>query len=308
MLLSGGLDSVWALWKHLTTTDEPIRTHHVHLVNSEHRHEAEAQAMHRVLHWMHAHGYGTRIQHTESTLNFGNLRWHPRDHHAWGYWAGSILADPKNRHLTKVIRTFHMDSVTDGIDGPTRQRADAAWLTPIQFISGRTDIELEHVMLHMTKADVIRDLPPDLRALCWWCRRPRAGRPCHECHTCHQVDAVIGKNPLSYYNERSVMAPTEPQVRLVALQSFNSFEGPIRAGREFSASEGRASFLTAKGLARRIAAQGEPGPSENTKALGPSETKQTIEIVPTGGGWYTVGDQRVKGKAKAEALAASLGE
>lgn len=215
LMLSGGIDSVYALYTHLTTTDAPIRTHHVHLRNWEGRDRAEAAAVQRVLGWARRNGYGDRITHTQSTTDFGDIRYLVRDHHTWGFWAGVILANPVNAGITKVIRTFHADSVREGVDSPARKRADDAWQRPIEFIAQRP-IELVHPMIHMTKAEVVRALPAELRALCWWCRRPRRGQqPCHECHTCRQVDAALaeiqpGTRPTRAAPRRETPAPAVP--------------------------------------------------------------------------------------------------
>lgn len=191
-MLSGGIDSVWALWKHLTTTDAPIRTHHVHLHNWEGRAALEGEAVAKVLAWARDNGFARRVTHTESTTDFGSIRRIPRDHHAWGYWAGCIFfAEPD---LKRVIRTFHLDSVRAGVDSPERRRADEAWRRPIEFISQRP-VELVWPMIHMTKAEVVRDLPDELLKLCWWCRRPNGRKACHACHTCHQVDAALKGAP-----------------------------------------------------------------------------------------------------------------
>lgn len=302
LLLSGGVDSVWALWKHLTTTSEPIRTHHVHLINWEGRTRFEAHAVKKVLAWARKNGFGNRIIHSESTTDVGNLKWIPRDHHTWGFWAGFILADPSNAGITKVIRTFHIDSVEGGVDSPTRHRADEAWRRPIEFMA-RRPVELVWPMIGLTKADVVRDLPAELLELCWWCRRPRAGRPCHACHTCRQVDAALGRQVQVQREEAPIMGEGTDRVALVARQSFNGLEGPVRRGRRFYASPDRAHYLVTHGLAAH--APRLPGPSETAVDAGPAEFKPAVrpEPVHTGGGWYDVAGQRVQGKAAAEAAA-----
>lgn len=302
-MLSGGLDSVWALWRHLEDTNERIRTHHVHLVNRENRHLAEAQAVHSVLAYMSARGWRDRIVHSESTTKWGNLRHIPRDHHTWGYWAGVILSDPKNQGITRVIRTFHVDSVEGGPDSPMRARADDAWRRPIEFISERP-IELVHPMIHMTKAQVIADLPADLRELCWWCRRPNGGRPCGSCHTCRQVNAALPNNPTPQFIEGSDIMPPEELVTLVALHSFHGLEGKIRRGSVFQATVGRAAYLKSRGLAKDAPqgeGSGEPGPTRDQAEPGPSRTSELPDPIHIGGGWYNVHGEKVQGKEAAQA-------
>lgn len=296
-MLSGGIDSVWALHNHLTTTNAPIRTHHVHLHNHERRAEAEAAAVQRVLNWVRERGWAHRVIHTSSTTDYGTLRWIPRDHHTWGYWAGVILADPRNASITRVLRTYHLDSAPGGADSPTRVRADEAYRRPIEFITNRP-MELVHTMLHMTKADVIRSLPREVLALCWWCRRPRAGRECHECHTCKQVNAVLrwdatpeGRTIMTTKEERNTRT-------LVALRSFYGLEGRIKRGDTFQANAERTAFLIGRGFAKPLSV----GPAE-VAVTGPAETKPLVPV-HVGGGYYDVNGTRIRGKAAAEAEAA----
>lgn len=209
LLLSGGLDSVLALWLHVKA-GRAIRTHHVRLSNWEGRQAAEAAAVGRVLDWMRANGYGRLIHHTESKFDYGDLRYIVRDHNIWGLVAGIVLADPKRAgNVTKVIRTFHRDSVVGGAASSHGQRAAEAWDQPIQRLA-RNPITYVYPLADMTKAEIVRALPDDLLALCWWCRRPRSGQPCHDCHTCRQVDAALAGEPWVPLDERGSTAPSEP--------------------------------------------------------------------------------------------------
>lgn len=210
LLLSGGLDSVLALWLHVER-GEPIRTHHVRLSNWEGRQPAEAAAVGRVLDWMRSHGYGHLIHHSESAFDYGDLRYVVRDHNIWGLVAGIVLADPKRAgSITKVVRTFHRDSVVGGAASSHGRRAAEAWDQPIQRLA-RNPITYTFPLAEMTKADIVRALPSDLLALCWWCRRPRAGQPCHQCHTCRQVDAALAGEPWVPLDERGTASePPQP--------------------------------------------------------------------------------------------------
>lgn len=195
LLLSGGIDSVQALHARCAA-GERTRTHFVHLRNWEGRAAAEARAVRSALAWLDKR-YPGLVTHTSSSVDYGDLRYIVRDHNWWGLWAGVILANPRNERITKVIRTFHRDSVVGGLDSPAGRAAERGWREPIERLTARRSrpVELVYPQLGMTKAEIIAALPADLLALCWYCRRPRGGRPCHQCHTCEQVDAALAGQP-----------------------------------------------------------------------------------------------------------------
>lgn len=191
LMLSGGIDSVAALHKHLIETDEPIRTHHVKLLNWEGRARFEALAVKKALAWARRNGHANRIIHSESTTDYGTLRYIVADHHTWGHWAAIVLANPRSAGITRIIRTMHIDdSIRDGAVQPDKQgRIREAWEKPIELIAKR-GIEFVWPLREMTKAQVIQSLPRELLEVCWYCRRPKRGRPCNECRTCQQVNAA----------------------------------------------------------------------------------------------------------------------
>src|SRR5690606_37309471 len=51
-------------------------------------------------------------------------------------------------------------------------------------------------MKRYNRTQILADMPPDLIALCWWCRTPKDGQPCHECSTCKAVDPALEANGL----------------------------------------------------------------------------------------------------------------
>jgi|SRR5690606_3936515 len=191
LLLSGGLDSAYCLWKHVRT-GQPIRTHHVVLADHEGRQEVERVATQRVLAWVHAKVPGSRalIQHTESRVSFGDLRWIPKNYHLWAYWTGVIMAAPSGRAITDIILPRHSDAFAGGPTGPSARRSDTAYKGHVKLIAGREPV-LRYPMAHLTKAQVIADMPQGLIDASWWCRTPRNGTRCHKCATCKLVDPAL---------------------------------------------------------------------------------------------------------------------
>lgn len=189
LLLSGGIDSAFCLWKHLTEGGT-IHIHHVHLKNHEGRLKYEAEAVKRILKWMTKQGL-TQYTYTESTFDYGTLRFIVKDHNIWALTAGIILADPQNRSINKMIRPLHWDSFAKGAESAPAIRSERAYRNIIQQVSGRNDVELLYPIRQRMKAEIIREMPRDLLELCWYCRTPKAGKPCHKCYTCKLVDPAL---------------------------------------------------------------------------------------------------------------------
>ena len=49
-------------------------------------------------------------------------------------------------------------------------------------------------MSQYNRVQIIGDMPEELIRLCWWCRTPRDGQPCHRCATCRVVDPALDAN------------------------------------------------------------------------------------------------------------------
>lgn len=191
LMFSGGIDSVQAL---VARCERGERTyiHHVALHNSERRASAERNAVLRVRKWVNLKGYGDLVTYGESTFDYGSIRKVARDHNVWGLVAALVLTD--KRDIRHVVRTFHRDSVVGGIDSPEGQKAELAWRQTIDRLLPEREVEFLYPQINMTKAEIIAALPEGVLELCWYCRRPQGGKPCHACHTCRQVDhAVAGK-------------------------------------------------------------------------------------------------------------------
>lgn len=189
LLLSGGIDSAFCLWQRVQA-GLPTRTHHVGLYNREGRGGLETKAATRIVDWLSCNGGAGLIEHTQSVVDMAELD-PPLDHHLWAYWVGAILAAPRGRDYRQVVIPRHVDAFHDGpADGPAAQASDAAYLGHIALMTPRVP-ELLFPLIGMSKADVVAAMPAGLLELCWWCRTPVAGRPCHRCYTCRLVDPAL---------------------------------------------------------------------------------------------------------------------
>lgn len=190
LLLSGGIDSAYCMWK-LLSEGRSLRVHHVHLTNHEGRVTHEAEATERVLAWMRGQGL-TRFSYSTSSFNYGTLGFIVKDSYLWAFHIGVIMANPRNRAITKVIVPRHYDAFPTGPTGPGPERTDRVWREIPRQVCGRVP-ELEYPIVDMMKADIVRAIPPDLLECCWWCRTPKNGKPCHTCYTCKLVDPALPK-------------------------------------------------------------------------------------------------------------------
>src|SRR5690606_19571219 len=108
LLLSGGIDSAYCMWR-LLSEGRSLLVHHVHLTNHEGRVQYEAQAVKRILAWMRGRGLN-RFTYTESSFDYGSLRFIVKDSYLWAFHIGIIMANPENRGVTKVIVPRHWDA------------------------------------------------------------------------------------------------------------------------------------------------------------------------------------------------------
>ncbi len=186
LMFSGGLDSTWCLWQRCKE-GLPTRVHHVVLKDREGRQNEEVKATTDIMSYMRKQGWDHLITYSESKVDFGSL-FVPYNYYLWAYWSGAIFAGDKR--LKNVVIPRHSDAFEDGPDGPYAQASNSAYRTIIKEIAKR-EPNLLFPMIHLTKAEIVADLPEDLRSLAWYCRRPKAGTPCNQCRTCRMVNPAL---------------------------------------------------------------------------------------------------------------------
>lgn len=186
MMLSGGFDSTYFLYKLLTETDDFIVAHHINLVNPERRHEEELKACRAIVAWLRAH---TRpFEYGESTIGHENLHVFGFDMISVGFEAG-IVARSIYSGYGRMPDRWMLASCTEEGGNPERWvhvencvAANCYPAPPPPFDSLRV----------VTKAEEIAFLPAELRERVWYCRRPihegAERRVCGECKTCLVVE------------------------------------------------------------------------------------------------------------------------
>lgn len=180
--LSGGIDSALCMWL-AYEQNRPIVTHHIRLNSSQGRADVEDQATDRIRAWFANRGYTP--EHLRSGFDWGDL---PRllDVNVWSFFIGAILA--KRPDIDTVIVPGHLDAFVPG--SAAQREATKVKAGMCDLLLGRQPI-WDYPLADMRKADIVRAIPTDLLAQCWWCRTPRNGMSCHRCHTCRQVDAAL---------------------------------------------------------------------------------------------------------------------
>lgn len=183
--LSGGLDSVYGLWSLLTHTNHRALVHHCHLGGNK-RLVWESRATANVLQWLQARGYDN-FEYVESWVTLPPYRYKSRmrDPELIMMVSGQILRD---RPHIKLLDYYNNAEDTSTRYPRTKRRREQI----LNFWAHR-GIKVMRPIEHMTKADIIADMPEELFNLASWCRFPSPhGEPCHNCIPCRKVDAARG--------------------------------------------------------------------------------------------------------------------
>lgn len=183
---SGGIDSLWCLWDYARRR-EPLLIHYCHLVNWTGRGDYEATAVKNSLAWIDAHE-PFEYKLIETRFDYGNARI-VQDKEVIGFLSGIILRD--NRH--QIQRLIISSNKEDIARTPYYIRTEADRLRLVEGV-GRKRVKYIYPIAGKSKAQLIKDLPPDLVRLAWFCRTPtKNGNPCNKCQTCKKVLPVLSE-------------------------------------------------------------------------------------------------------------------
>lgn len=192
--LSGGLDSTFVLWRHLSTNQTPVLVHHCILKTAANglRWQRELEAVHKILDWLRSHGL-SHFEYIESTVDYRQLGAHPRDNLTIEWMTGVILTNPRYRS----IRCTTANTPIEDRARVDRQRVNyAGYLARGRAVRERVwhprrgkphPIEVLQPVRAMTKRDIWQATPPELRTLTVSCRY---GTNCGRCHSCKQLKGV----------------------------------------------------------------------------------------------------------------------
>jgi 7-cyano-7-deazaguanine synthase in queuosine biosynthesis len=183
---SGGVDSVYAAYTALRK-GEKVYIHHCVLKSKTSRHDQEKRAVTRTLDYFKSHNL-KNFKYIESGFDYGNLGYMIYDVELMGFITGTILRNPAHKEIKRVVVSVNSEDPT-GKDINTPRRVSANALA--EQVAGRK-IKWEYPFIHMTKAEVMHDMPPKLLGMTWFCRRPQKNNtPCKSCASCKSTLPVV---------------------------------------------------------------------------------------------------------------------
>lgn len=199
-MLSGGIDSTYALYKYLTETDLPIHVHHISMqVKEEPRRELEDAACKRVVNF--CSGFRT-FTYSESSYGF-DLPYTGWDTDVQLLIAARVAANLEAKRVTLVLGINADDQEREEIQKRvSRKVIPTLWNAQIASIDGerrgRINPTIHFPFEKVTKSQMINELPGGLMRLTWSCRTPSLVNdeddlyvPCRECHACQSRIAAI---------------------------------------------------------------------------------------------------------------------
>ena len=182
-MYSGGLDSLGMIYKLLTDPeykDYVLHIHHVHNRNVEHRNQAEAIVVERVLKELEHMGFSFVYSESEIASQPYNGKF-MYDTDSINFFAGYICS--VNPHIKKVAMGMQANDHNHSLE-ERRIRANA-------ILTAFTPVEKIYPVLDMTKREIYDSLPESLRNMFWSCRRPVYSEkniaPCGRCDTCAKL-------------------------------------------------------------------------------------------------------------------------
>lgn len=194
MGISGGLDSAYLAYR-LLSMGHPLLLHHCTYRTNQNRWPHEEEAYQAVLDWLTHHGLTDWMLITTEFSRTGSIPYWFLDYEYLFWVAGAQLRNhPKNRDrqdIKHVVVPSHYESRRTFGD----KTFDRIWKT-METTAQRKLVGLEP-MKRYNRTQILSDMPRDLIALCWWCRKPKNGKPCHQCSTCRAVDPALKANGIA---------------------------------------------------------------------------------------------------------------
>lgn len=185
--ISGGLDSAYLAWR-LLSLGHPLLLHHCTYKTHQHRWPHEETAYRAVLDWLIDHGLTDWELITTEFSPGGSIPYWFLDYEYLWWIAGCQLRNHPKNQARQDIRHIVIGSHQESANLGSRVLNDAH---RVLEIAAKRRITQLHPMRRYNRTQILGDMPRDLLALCWWCRTPHDGRPCHRCNTCQAVDPAL---------------------------------------------------------------------------------------------------------------------
>ncbi len=177
--LSGGLDSTFTAWKWLLEHPERLLIHHCRLVTKQHRYPNEAEAVDRILQWFRDHGLG-HFDFIETGFDYGTSRAGVYDIEVIGFMNAVVLRGKCYKDVDTILVSASENDMNLRNISVRQERREAV----IRLMNPEREVTFAWPIKHLSREAMTTQIPPDLYALTWSCRRPRNGEPCGTCHAC----------------------------------------------------------------------------------------------------------------------------
>ncbi|MCP4469658.1 MAG: hypothetical protein GY815_03045 [Gammaproteobacteria bacterium] len=196
VMLSGGVDSVYSLFKILNEMDDEILVHHMHLVNKENRHIIEAESCKQVMAYCRQH-FGD-IPYTESTVDHSMFSVFGFDSFIVSYMAGVVArnhAEQTGKRISRWIWGYCIEE---------QDSSDPAHYEQLENICAVSSYPFEPPVREcispiLSKAGQADYMPEELVHASWSCRSPvwtaQGPQECGVCHTCKVMIPIRDKYP-----------------------------------------------------------------------------------------------------------------
>src|SRR5262245_7463426 len=181
VMWSGGIDSTFKLAYLLKETEYQVHAHHVHIVNHEGRAAAERAACRALRPKLKAI---RDFAYTESRIDHRQHQHIPFDMAIVAFEAGVVARTGNARGAEPFT---HWTIGTHKAEGHYQRRFDLyePMVNAVCFPQDYPAFEMGKVVTKQEEMTYLVDL--GLLADCWYCRTPRAGKPCRTCGSCVEV-------------------------------------------------------------------------------------------------------------------------
>jgi 7-cyano-7-deazaguanine synthase in queuosine biosynthesis len=181
--LSGGVDSVYCVWKLLKENpDEKFLIHHVARGKTV-RTKKEKESVDSVLKYLKDNDL-TNYKYIETTgYDLPKSVSAIKGIEMVGFFTGVILRSYKN--IKKIVICANSEDLVqgDGYNLRSKTRFDITHAT-----SRGIEVEYLYPIRNMTKGEIADSLPVELLSLCFYCRKPdMEGNPCGKCQPCVNI-------------------------------------------------------------------------------------------------------------------------
>jgi len=194
--LSGGLDSVYAMYVYLTgNNDKNLLVHHIVMPRADNiRWEIERDAVSKTLDWFNKNGMSNFV-YRESIFDLGDVNNRPLDSVIVGFITSVLLRDPRYHSIKYLINTTPKDEyhrLGSHLDRRRRMTSvirQEVFKDNFRLADCRRPVESLYYLKSMMKGDIIASTPQELIDVAWSCRNPTKDRQaCNRCHTCIQIN------------------------------------------------------------------------------------------------------------------------